>query len=41
MLCARINLESELENEVRSKDPGHARDESSDSGLVHVRASCV
>ena len=27
--------------EVRSDDHGHARDESSCSGLVHVRAGCV
>ena len=40
-LCARINVRSELENEVRSEDHGHARDESSCSGLVHVPADCV
>ena len=32
---------SELESEVRSEDHGHARDESSCSGLVHVRAGRV
>ena len=41
VLCARINVRSELENEVRSEDHGHAMDESSCSGLVHVRACCV
>ena len=39
--CARINVRSELENEVQSEDHGHARDEGSCSGLVHVRAGCV
>ena len=41
VLCARLNVRSELENEVHSEDHGYARDESSCSGLVHVRAGCV
>ena len=39
VLRARINVRSELENEVHSEDHGHARDESSCSGLVHFRAA--
>ena len=39
--CAQINVRSELENEVHGEDHGHARDESSCSGLVHVWAGCV
>ena len=41
VLCARINVRSELENEVRGKDHGHARDESSCSESVYVRVGRV
>ena len=34
VLCVRINVRSELENEVRSEDHGHAREESSSGGLA-------
>ena len=41
LLRARADVRSELENEVRGEDDGHAGDENSSRGSVHVRVGWV